>query len=207
MSLNFSKKDVLFFQRILAVSGFYGGPLNGKWNKDVDKAEAKFNERFNKIMAAEGAVDTRSERNIMTMIPKSQVLARRFLKVAAGFKYNCRIISGTRTYAEQNALYAIGRTVKGKKVTNARGGRSNHNFCIAWDVGLFDKTTGRYLTGATAAESKAYRDLAALVKSKAGGLEWGGDWKSFKDQPHYQVATGKSLSQVRALFEKGKPFI
>lgn len=207
MSLSFSKTDILFLQRILAVSGFYTGPLNGKWNKDVDKAEIKFEDRFNKIKAAEGAVDLRSEKNIGTMIPATQVLARRFLKAAAGFKFNCRIISGTRTYAEQNALYAIGRTKPGSKVTNARGGGSNHNFCIAWDVGLFDKTSGRYLTGATSAESKAYRDLAALIKSKVSGLEWGGNWKSFKDQPHYQVATGKTLSQIRALFEKGKPYI
>lgn len=207
MSLGFSKTDILFVQRILAVAGFYAGPLNGKWNKDLDKAEEKFDVRFEKIKVAEGAVDPRSEKNISTMIPKTQVMARRALKAVAGFKYNCKIISGTRTYAEQNALYAIGRSVKGKKVTNARGGQSNHNFCIAWDVGLFSKATGNYLTGATAAEAKAYRDMAAIVKSKVPGLEWGGDWKSFKDQPHYQVATGMSLSQVRALFEKGKPFV
>lgn len=207
MSLSFSTKDILFLQRILAVSGFYDGPLNGKWNNDIDRAEARFDERCNRIKATEGAVDPRSEKSIMTMIPKTQILARRFLKTAAGFKYNCKIISGTRTYAEQNALYAIGRTISGRKVTNARGGQSNHNFCIAWDVGLFHKATGKYLTGASAAESKAYRELAERVKSQVGGLEWGGDWRSFKDQPHYQVATGKSLSQVRALFEKGKPFI
>ena len=68
MSLDFSKADILFLQRILAVSGFYSGQLNGKWNNEVGKAETKFDQRFEKIKAAEGAVDSRSEKNIMTMI-------------------------------------------------------------------------------------------------------------------------------------------
>ena len=45
-----------------------------------------------------------------------------------------RIIQGFRTYAEQDALYAQGRTKKGKKVTNAKGGQSNHNLGLAIDV-------------------------------------------------------------------------
>ena len=40
---------------------------------------------------------------------------------------------GTRTYEEQNALYAQGRTAPGKIVTNARGGQGAHNFGLATD--------------------------------------------------------------------------
>lgn len=46
--------------------------------------------------------------------------------------------SGLRTYEEQNALYAQGRTAPGNKVTNAKGGFSNHNFGIAFDIGIFE---------------------------------------------------------------------
>jgi D-alanyl-D-alanine carboxypeptidase len=42
---------------------------------------------------------------------------------------------------------------------------------------------------------------------RTNGLEWGGDWKTFKDAPHYQLASGKSVAQIRALFEKGKAYI
>ncbi len=91
-------------------------------------------------------------------------------------------------------------------VTNARGGRSNHNFGVAWDIGLFD-AAGKYYTGANAAERKAYADLGTAIKAKVANLEWGGDWKTFVDMPHYQLATGnKSTADVRLLFEAGKPF-
>lgn len=41
--------------------------------------------------------------------------------------------SGYRTYGEQMALWAKGRTSPGGKVTNAKGGQSAHNFGIAID--------------------------------------------------------------------------
>ena len=41
---------------------------------------------------------------------------------------------GHRSIAEQNRLYAIGRTTPGKKVTNARGGYSWHNFGLGAPV-------------------------------------------------------------------------
>lgn len=42
-----------------------------------------------------------------------------------------RIAQGLRTFAEQDALYAQGRTKPGKKVTNAKGGQSVHNYGFA----------------------------------------------------------------------------
>ena len=96
--------------------------------------------------------------------------------------------SGTRTYAEQNTLFRQGRFGnKGPRVTNARGGQSNHNYGIAWDIGLFEN--GKYLT-----DSPLYKKAAEL--GRADGLEWGGDWTSFKDQPHYQLATGLSMTNI-----------
>lgn len=202
MSLQLFKNDVLFYQRILAVSGFYKGPLDKKWTAAVDAASLNFDAATAALRVKMGTFDQRSEANIATLLPKAQTLARQFMKVAAGFQFNVRIISGTRTYAEQNVLF--GQT---PKVTNAKGGQSNHNFSIAWDVGIFD-AAGNYFTGATAKQAKAYSELAALIKANVPGLEWGGDWKSFKDPPHYQVSTGgKSIKQVRELFEAGKPYI
>ena len=45
-----------------------------------------------------------------------------------------RVTQGLRTIAEQDELYAQGRTKPGKIVTNAKGGKSNHNSGLAIDV-------------------------------------------------------------------------
>lgn len=199
MSVKLFQEDILFLQRILAVSGFYNGTFNGKWSTAVDSAEQAFFDGYDKLKNDMGSFDTRTELNIMTLIPAAQAKARQFMTAVAGEPLAYRILSGTRTYAEQDAL-----AKKRPKVTNAKGGESNHNFGIAWDVGIFDK--GKYYTGATKKEEKAYEALGQLIKAKVPELEWGGDWKTFKDKPHFQLATGKTVKQLRALFEKGKPF-
>jgi peptidoglycan LD-endopeptidase CwlK len=90
------------------------------------------------------------------------------------------ITDGYRSYAEQDALYAQGRTKPGKIVTNAKGGQSNHNFGIAVDFCLTNKEgTAAYWT-----VNKDWKRVAAIAKSK--GFEWGGDWTSFKDNPHLE---------------------
>jgi len=83
-------------------------------------------------------------------------------------------------------------------VTNASAGRSNHNFGIAWDVGLFKGAD--YLQ-----QSPLYDVVGALGRDL--GLEWGGDWSSFVDKPHFQLKTGQTLAQVRQKFESGENFV
>ena len=48
----------------------------------------------------------------------------------------CRFAYTLRTFAEQDALYAQGRTKGGLKVTNAKGGQSYHNYGLAIDIVL-----------------------------------------------------------------------
>lgn len=206
MSRPITKAEILYLQRLAASSGLYAGPLDGKWTKAVADAEQALADAAAALKTKFGTFDARTETNIATLMPPAQKLARQFMKAVSGFPHTVRIISGSRTYPEQDALYAIGRTVGklGATVTNARGGKSNHNFAIAWDVGIFE-AGGRYMDGKRAADVTAYKALGALAKSKVPGLEWGGDWTSIIDRPHYQVATGKSASQVRTLFEAGKP--
>lgn len=106
-----------------------------------------------------------------------------------------KLISGHRSWDEQNALYAQGRSKPGRVVTNARGGYSNHNFGIAVDVGVFQD--GNYLP-----ESPLYSKLGPVGKSC--GLSWGGDWKSIKDLPHFEVPTGYSLASMRDMVLHGR---
>jgi len=112
------------------------------------------------------AVDPRSERVIATLLPHVQPMARALVQKAALAGIRIKIISGFRTYEEQDALYAQGRTAPGVIVTNARAGYSNHNFGIAFDVGVFE---GNQYLG----ESPKYKAVGALGMDL--GLEWGGN--------------------------------
>jgi peptidoglycan L-alanyl-D-glutamate endopeptidase CwlK len=95
-----------------------------------------------------------------------------------------------RTVERQAALYAQGRITPGNIVTNARGGYSSHNYRVAFDVvpviGI----------------SPAWNDLKAFEEiGKIGvklGLEWGGNWSSFPDRPHFQYLAGYTLEDFRA---------
>ncbi|WP_442780551.1 M15 family metallopeptidase [Bacillus sp. Au-Bac7] len=49
------------------------------------------------------------------------------------------ITDGYLSYAEQDALYAQGRTKPGEIFTNANGGQSKHNFGIVVDYCLTNK--------------------------------------------------------------------
>lgn len=123
-------------------------------------------------------VDERSERTIATLLPEVRPFARALVQKAAANGIQIKVISGHRTYAEQDKLYAQGRTLSGPRVTNARGGYSNHNFGIAFDVGVFSGS--KYL-----GESPKYRGVGVLGADM--GLEWGGNWTSLVDQPHFQL--------------------
>ncbi len=207
MSKTLSEESVRFQQRFLKSGGFYKDTIDGDWGPNTDMAYDAFITETEKLKATLGSFDKRSENNISTLQIPAQRLARIFLQILKDAGIDARIISGTRTYPEQDQLYAIGRTIPKNrgKVTNAKGGQSNHNFGIAWDTGVFKDQ--QYLK-----TSKPYEDAAALVKAEAKtlteleNLEWGGDWDSFKDTPHYQLSTGKTTKQVRSLFEDGKQY-
>lgn len=142
-------------------------------------------------------VDSRSEENIATLHPTVKPFARRLVRLAAQNGLTIKVISGSRTYAEQDALYAQGN------VTEARGGYSNHNFGLAFDIGVFQN--GKYLE-----DGPEYAAVGKL--GKALGLSWGGDWHSFVDEPHFELhpnwADGLSesdmLVNLRARHAAGK---
>ncbi|MDF2002688.1 M15 family metallopeptidase [Bacillus pumilus] len=103
-----------------------------------------------------------------------------------------QITSGYRSFAEQNKLYAQGRTAPGKIVTNAKGGQSNHNYGLAIDYVLLSADGKKALWTV----NEKWRRVAQIGKSL--GFSWGGDWKSFKDYPHLEMMGGMTLSQLQA---------
>lgn len=113
----------------------------------------------------------------------------------------CRIAFAYRTFAEQDALYAQGRTKPGKIVTNAKAGASFHNYGLALDIVLIidGKEASWDMKGDFDGDHIA--DWMEVVKIfKAHGWEWGGDWRSFKDYPHFQKTFGYTESQLLQRF-------
>ncbi len=154
--------------------------------------------------AATGGLDARSERNILSLHPKVQPYARALAGKAAQAGIQIQIVSGTRTYDEQAKVYAQGRTAPGKIVTHAKPGHSNHNFGVAFDVGIF--VGGQYIDDL---EEKGKYDGALLNRQYAAvgaigksiGLDWGGDWTSIHDEPHFELrpAWASSMSEEAML--------
>lgn len=139
--------------------------------------------------------DPATDRAIQRMHPKVRPYARQFINSAYKQGIKLRVTSTLRTYAEQNALYAQGRTDKSKpKVTQAKAGESNHNFGVAMDVVPI-------VDGKADWNSKDWKKIGDI--GKAAGFAWGGDWKSFKDMPHFEMQFGLSLGQLRSRFESG----
>jgi peptidoglycan L-alanyl-D-glutamate endopeptidase CwlK len=88
-----------------------------------------------------------------------------------------------RSNEEQNQLYALGRTVKGKIVTNAKAGQSRHNslpskaFDIAF-IGIDKKLNWA---------NKHFKNFADIVKEVDASIIWGGDFRTLKDSPHFEL--------------------
>jgi hypothetical protein len=132
-----------------------------------------------------------TDKQIATLAAQMQPIVREFVTRARAAGYPIVITSGRRTMEEQAALYAKGRDADGSIVTNAQPGDSAHNFGLAIDF-AFGNAVGR----PTWPNDAPWAKVAAI--GKALGLEWGGDWRTFKDQPHLELPTWK---QARATFK------
>ena len=106
-----------------------------------------------------------------------------------------RFTQTLRTVAEQNALYAQGRTTKGSIVTNAKGGQSIHNFALAFDILIMIEKNGKW--DITWDRGEYHKRVESFFKKK--GWDWGGEFKSFKDYPHFEYTQGKSWKYYATL--------
>lgn len=150
-------------------------------------------------------MDARTARNFATLLPKVQEIATKWYDECHAQGIPVVVTDGSRTWAEQDALFAKGRTEHGQIVTKSRGGQSMHNFGIAFDFGIFDGWNQSGGTGEYHDESPLY-DKAGKI-GEDFGLEWGGDWHSFVDRPHLQYKTGLSLAELQAKYRKGEAYV
>lgn len=106
-----------------------------------------------------------------------------------------------RTAEEQNNLYAKGRTKKGSIVTNARGSTysSMHQWGVAFD---FYRADGKGLYY----NADGFFGKVGKI-GKGLGLEWGGDWKSPVDLPHFQLPDwGSTPTKLKAGYKTPENF-
>lgn len=94
------------------------------------------------------------------------------------------VASGVRTLGEQQALYAIGRTLPGSKVTNNDGIRHPSNHQCHQD-GLGHAVDCAWIGPHPFALSYPWASYGAAVEAQ--GLIWGGRWKSLLDRPHAEL--------------------
>lgn len=130
-----------------------------------------------------------TDRNLNHLHPDLQPLCEAFIKKCKEDDISVIITFTYRSPEEQDLLYAQGRTVNGRKVTNAKGGQSKHNFTIngkpaakAFDFVITDNKTGKPVWQTT-----DIRWSLAVAIGKELGLASGADWKSIKDWGHLEL--------------------
>lgn len=86
-----------------------------------------------------------------------------------------------RSLQEQDELYKIGRSLPGKKITNAKAGQSKHNVnpSKAFDIAFIT------LTKKLDWNKDLFKKFYDLIDKDI--VTWGGLWSTFKDLPHYEL--------------------
>lgn len=119
---------------------------------------------------------------------------------------NIRITDSLRTMERQSELYAQGRTKPGPRVTNAKPGQSYHNFGMAIDFALLlpgnKRVSWDLNLDLNNNQQKDWDEVVAVFKHF--GWDWGGNWTSFKDYPHFEKTFGYSTSQLLAKYNNGE---
>lgn len=124
------------------------------------------------------------------LYPYVKYLAERLIEECKKQFINIKITQTFRDIEYQNYLYAQGRTRAGVKITNAKGGNSFHNYKLAFDICINSK--------ADPYNVELLNKVGKIGKSL--GLEWGGDFKTISDRPHFQYSEGLTLTEIK----KGK---
>ena len=133
-----------------------------------------------------------NSRKIEYLHPHVQELCERFLDECKKSEVDVIITSTYRDIESQNILFAQGRTAAGNIVTNARGGQSFHNYCVAFDI--VPLRNGKPVWN----DDLLWSSLGHI--GKMCGLDWAGDCKTFKEKAHFQFTGGLSLRD----FQNGK---
>lgn len=115
---------------------------------------------------------TRSEQRLKGVHPDLVKVVRRAIEISP---IDFTVLEGKRTVERQRELFA-------KKATRTMKSRHIHGFAV--DIAPL-------VNGEVRWDWPLYNQLSKVVKQAAKDVkvpvEWGGDWTSFKDGPHWQL--------------------
>jgi peptidoglycan L-alanyl-D-glutamate endopeptidase CwlK len=119
---------------------------------------------------------TRSKKRLQGLHPDLVGVVERAIKLSGT---DFTVLEGVRTKERQMDLFDLGasKTMNSRHLTgHAVDLGALHNGLITWDW-------------------ESYYVIAAAMKQAAKeqsvDLEWGGDWKTFRDGPHFQLSWAK----------------
>lgn len=141
-------------------------------------------------------------RNINKCHPRLIDLSKKLVSACRGQGLIIGIGESFRTKEEQDALYAKGRNAPGNIVTNAKGSSysSHHQWGTAFDIYRNDGK-GVYT------DSDGFFAKVGKI-GKSIGLEWGGDWKSPVDKPHFQLPDwGSTTVRLKRMYGTPEKFM
>lgn len=121
-------------------------------------------------------MDARSERNLKGVHPD---LVRVVRRAAEDSGMDFIVTEGLRTLERQKQLKAAGasKTLKSRHLTgHAVDVAIQLDGKVRWDWPLY---------------AKFAKAMKAAARAEKVSIEWGGDWKSFRDGPHYQLLWAK----------------
>lgn len=142
-------------------------------------------------------------RNLNDLAPDVHARAAEFLDRCHEAGHDVIVTCTYRSAADQDALYAQGRTAPGRIVTHLRGGQSMHNVTdksgapASRALDIVPLRHGKVVWGTAGNgldqdptdddrdDLELWQRIGAI--GEAYGLEWGGRWPRFKDMPHFQV--------------------
>lgn len=123
-----------------------------------------------------------ASRSIDDLDPRVHSSARAILRAWGDKGLDVLVTCTFRSNEEQDKLYRQGRDGHpGRIVTNAKAGQSKHNVGLAMDV--VPLVNGKAVWDA---ESSLWRVMWAIAHDVDPRINWGGNWKGFRDIPHYE---------------------
>ena len=137
-------------------------------------------------------------RSLNDLHPAMQPLAAEFLNNCKAAGIDLLVTCTWRSGAEQDALYAQGRTTPGSIVTRAKAGQSKHNHTLAGRPAslALDVVPLRLGKPVWAASDAIWQDIGRI--GKACGLEWAGEWTRMREFPHFQHPNAKAIAATEA---------
>lgn len=129
-------------------------------------------------------------RDINELLPIVKKKCQEFLDACKSQGINVVVTGTYRSFEEQDALYAKGRTIPGNIVTKAKGGQSLHNWRVAFDC-------VPVVNGVTMWNDDVLWSKLGQIGTRIG-LDWGGTWSQFPDKPHFQYTLGYDWPDFQA---------